>query len=332
MRTAQYGGRGKAFMGESFYTAQNPPFGATISYHLKEALPTKKKKRKEAEKKGKIAYPSLKELEAEAEEEEPAILLTIQNAEGKAVRELTGPTAAGFHRVTWDLRLPAVSLPAPRRAGGAPDEDVFGPPPGGPLVMPGTYRVTLSKRVDGVVTHLAGPVDVLVKYVGQQGLPPKELEQLADFQAKVVRLQRDLTAATSAANDLGTKLGQIKLALDVTPGAPATARQKVRKSIDANREIVQALTGNSVLRSLNENAPMSIAERVGEAAAATRSAINKPTGTQSEQYNIARKELDQEIAKIRKIMETDVKEYETLLNKLGAPYTPGRLPGATGKK
>jgi hypothetical protein len=29
------GGRGKSFQGESFFTADNPPFGATITYYLK---------------------------------------------------------------------------------------------------------------------------------------------------------------------------------------------------------------------------------------------------------------------------------------------------------
>ena len=45
------GGRGKSFQGESFYTADNPPFGATFTYYLKEELKTKKAKRQEAERK-----------------------------------------------------------------------------------------------------------------------------------------------------------------------------------------------------------------------------------------------------------------------------------------
>src|SRR6185369_14573356 len=38
------GGRGKSFQGESYYTAENPPFGATITWYLKEAIKTKKEK------------------------------------------------------------------------------------------------------------------------------------------------------------------------------------------------------------------------------------------------------------------------------------------------
>ncbi len=38
------------FEGDAFYTADNPPFGATFTYYLKEKLKTKKEQRQEAEK------------------------------------------------------------------------------------------------------------------------------------------------------------------------------------------------------------------------------------------------------------------------------------------
>ncbi|MFN6202041.1 MAG: WD40/YVTN/BNR-like repeat-containing protein, partial [Acidobacteriota bacterium] len=44
-----FGGRGKASLGESFYTAENPPFGATFTYYLKEGLKTRRQLRREAE-------------------------------------------------------------------------------------------------------------------------------------------------------------------------------------------------------------------------------------------------------------------------------------------
>ena len=49
----------------------------------------------------------------EAEEEEPAIILAVSDADGTPVRVITGPTAAGLHRVTWDLRLPPVNRRVP---------------------------------------------------------------------------------------------------------------------------------------------------------------------------------------------------------------------------
>ena len=71
-----YGLKGKAFLGESFYTAANPPFGAVFTTYLKDDLKGRKKARQEAEKekakKGEdVFYPTWDELRAEDREEEP---------------------------------------------------------------------------------------------------------------------------------------------------------------------------------------------------------------------------------------------------------------------
>ena len=101
----------KAYQGASFFTAPNPPFGATFTYYLKDALKTKKAARREQEQKlereGKdVAYPSWDALKTEDREEPAAVILTIKNAAGQIVRRLAGPGASGLHRVTWDLRWP----------------------------------------------------------------------------------------------------------------------------------------------------------------------------------------------------------------------------------
>src|ERR1043165_2167377 len=90
------GGRGKSFQGESFYTADNPPYGVTFTYYLKEAPPTRKQQRqeaeKEADKRGQPVYqPTLDELRAEDEEEAPAIIFTVKDSEGRVVRRLNAP-------------------------------------------------------------------------------------------------------------------------------------------------------------------------------------------------------------------------------------------------
>src|SRR5262249_43799690 len=157
MPSQQYGLKGKAFLGESFYTAENPPFGANFTYYLKEGLKSKKQLRQDAEKKGTPKYPSKDELRAEAEEEEPAILLKGTGERGEVVRSVTCPVTEGFHRVGWDLRDSSIFLKAR-----ANEEygDLFGPEGRGPLVTPGPYSAFLVKRVDGKET----PITPTVKF------------------------------------------------------------------------------------------------------------------------------------------------------------------------
>jgi hypothetical protein len=87
-------------------------------------------------------------LAPQTEEEAPTIVLTVTDATGQVIRTLTGPVGQGFHRVSWDLRQPAPTLPSLRPAEAA--DDLFFEEPAGPLVMPGVYRVSLAKRVEGV--------------------------------------------------------------------------------------------------------------------------------------------------------------------------------------
>jgi hypothetical protein len=332
--TRQYGLRGKAFLGESFYAAANPPFGATFTYHLKDEIKTKKQLRHEAEKEAEKKkepppLPTREQLRAEAEEEAPTILLTISDATGRALRTLTGPVSKGFHRVAWDLRLPAPALPRPRLTEAA--EDLFTDEPSGPLVLPGSYRVSLARRVGGVVTPLGGAQEFAVVVEGSDRLSATDRQALSEFQQKVARLDRAVSGALEAANDLNNRLAQIRRALDQTPNIEAKWQDAVRALEQRNRDILRALRGDVALRARNENTPESIAERVRYAVNAQRFALTPPTKTQQESYQIASEEFTQELAKLRTLIDVDLRDLEKALDAAGAPVTPGRLPDWKGK-
>jgi hypothetical protein len=323
----KYGGQGKAFQGENFFTAANPPFGATFTYYLKEKIRTRKERRQEAEKEAlkkgdKVPQPTEDELRAEAEEEPPSIVLTVSDAAGKVVRALTGPVTAGFQRVTWDLRRPAVALPKPRPE----DADPVETEPGGPLVMPGTYKVTCARRVEGKLTRLLGAEEFRVVVDGADAIPEADRTALAEFQQKVVRLERAVAGALDVANDLTGKLDKVKQALDQAPGADEKTKEKVRELIVRNRDILRALRGDEPLRRLNRNVPLSISERVEYVVDATRLAIARPTGTQQEAYAVASEEFTEVLGKLRQLVEVDLKGLEKVLDEAAAPVTPGRLP------
>ncbi|HEX7581391.1 MAG TPA: glycosyl hydrolase, partial [Thermoanaerobaculia bacterium] len=198
--------RDKAFQGESFFTAPNLPFGAVITYYLKDELKTKKKARLAAEKKvaskgGDVFYPSWDLLRAEELEEEPAILLTVTDPAGNVVRRLTGPVKPGFHRIAWDLRYPASNPPAPTRASSDEDEDQFRPGPHGPLAMPGTYNVTLAKRMDGTITPLGEPVELSAEILATASLPAPDRAKVLEFEQKTARLQRAVLGSVEVAKE-----------------------------------------------------------------------------------------------------------------------------------
>jgi photosystem II stability/assembly factor-like uncharacterized protein len=334
MPTRQYGLPGKGFQGSAFYTADNPPFGATFTYYLKDTIKTRKQKRHDAQKAaakkgGPPPYPTKEELRAEAEEEPPQILLTIADGKGKVLRTLTGPVKQGIHRVSWDLREPAPVLPKPLPK--EADEDVFVQPPRGPLVMPGTYRVSLAKRVAGVITPLGLEREFRVIADTPDLLDAADRKARYEFEQKVLKLQRAVTGALETANDLNTKLERIKKTLDHAPGPDLKWKTIVRRLEEKNRAILRALRGDPILQARSENLPPSISERVNFAARAQRYSLGRPTGTQRRMYEIASEEFASELGKLRTLVEKELAPLQRALEEAGAPWVPGRIPEWKGK-
>jgi photosystem II stability/assembly factor-like uncharacterized protein len=321
------GGRGKSFQGESFYTADNPPFGATVTWYLKDAIKTRKEKRQEAEREAErkgapVGWPTRDQLRAEEEEEAPAIVVTITDSADRVVRRLTGPVTAGMQRLNWDLRYPAANLPAPP----PPDADFDFEPPSGPLVMPGTYKALVAKRVDGVMTPLGPPQEFQIVVEGQETMSVTDRTALVEFQQKAARLQRAVNGATQAANALRPRLTAIKRAIAETPSLPPRLYEEAMALEKRNNEILRALSGDSELRRRNINTPSSINDRVGYVVGAQRMSTARPTQTQHAQYAAAAQDFESVLVQLRQLMEVDLARLEKQLEAAGAPWTPGRVP------
>jgi photosystem II stability/assembly factor-like uncharacterized protein len=324
IQTRQFGLRGKGFLGESFFTADNPPYGAQFTYYLKEEIKTKKQVRRDAEKeaekkKTQAAYPTGDALREEDEEEGPTLIFTISDSSGRAVRSVTGPVSKGLHRVNWDLRQPAAELPPPRPT--EPDDDLFFEEPTGPLVQPGRYTLSVAKRVDGVLTPLLSPREFTVEAEGTDEAGRKEL---LEFQQKVARLERAVSGALDAANDLKSRIGKIKDAIDATPAMDRKWAAAARTLEKKNDEILRALRGDVTLARHNENVPESISARVGRIVGNEEAWLGRPPGTDVEAYGIASQEFATEQAKLRTLLDMDLKAIEKALDDAGAPWTPGR--------
>ena len=132
------------------------------------------------------------------------------------------------------------------------------------------------------MTKLSDPVafDVVPDTLGNPD--PAVVKQQVAFHRQVLKLQRAVTGAANVATEMGTRLEQIRRALDVAPKADAAAKTQVRTLIAANRDLLRALRGDTVLASRNENVPPSISDRVIYAARSAVDTLSLPTATQRE--------------------------------------------------
>jgi photosystem II stability/assembly factor-like uncharacterized protein len=327
--TLQYGMPGKGFQGEMFNSAPNPPYGALLTYHLKDAIKTLKQQRVDAEKAADkagrpIKYASPDELRSESDEEAPTMLLTVSGPDGVPVRVFTGPVEKGVQRVAWDLRAPAHQLP-PNRPRGELDE-LFGDPLVGPYVVPGRYSVTLSQRVRGVVTQVAGPVSFNVVLDPQAERVAPDQSARWQFQEKLQALRRELAGSLELANSTTTRLEAIVKALDATPAAPRALHDQTRALQRRLIAILVELRGDRRLGSRSGALPVAISERVNTISGELLRTLSRQTTTHEQQLQIASDLYAAERSKLKALVEADVPAVEKELERLGAPYTPGRLP------
>jgi hypothetical protein len=312
-------------LGSSFFLAPNPPFGAVLTWYLRDGLQTRQERRLEAERAavaaGKpIRYPAPEELRAEAAEEEPAVMVTILDADGKTVRRLLGPPGAGVHRIAWDLRWPPFE-PANRKP---PAPDSFDAPAEGPMAVPGRYRARFEKRVDGVLSPLgeqAFEVEALVRGT----LPPGDPAERAAFALEVGRLQRAILGAVEAAREAQARLAVAGKALLDAPEADPRLFGEVRALDGRLRDLLRELEGDEALRRRNEVTPASIAERVNGIVETLWESTAAPTATSRRSYQDAAVAFEPALSRLRALA-ADLARIEGALEAAGAPWSPGRIP------
>ena len=322
------GYRDKGFQGASFYRAKNPPFGAVITYHLKDGLESLKQMRQKAEKDlfedaKPIYYPSWDDLRAEDREVAPDLVLTIKDGSGNLVRRFTGPGEAGLHRVAWDLRYPYSGPVNLKKSGpNSPwdDEQV------GPLAMPGRYSVTISKRVRGEETVLAGPVEFATRPLGLNTTANHDHQGVLDFRMEADELYRAVQGATRTHRDAKNRLDHIRQAIKDTPALDSALLDEVDALSSKLAELGILLHGDRTISRRSEPTTPSINSRVGWVVYGMQNNTSGPTRTMRDNLALAGELFAPVLADLTTLMTVEMEELEGRLEAAGAPYTPGRIP------
>ena len=320
--------RGKGFMGESYYQANNPPVAATFTYFYKEDLKSLKEKRTENESKlakdlKDVQYPTYDALRSEQDEESPYLIFTIQNDHGDIIRKLKTNAKKGIQRITWDYRYPTSS---PINLNTGQNNNVFQPNDVGQLVAPGTFTVSISKYVDGVITSLAGPEKFVVKALPGTTLPAANRPALVEWQRKADELKRSIQGTTQIINDANNRVKHLREAL-VVVRVNQQSMQSDLKAIEAKlRLISDKMYGDNVAGRLDIDTPPSINSRLFSAIYDGYGSTSEPTTTMKDQLQIASDEYAEVFMQLKDVYEKNIKALEQKLEAVGAPYTPGRMP------
>ncbi len=199
--------RMREFEGDMRFLGENPPAGTRVSYHLK----------------------------AKAD----SARLIVKDASGATIRELKGDAfkdklGAGVNSVVWDLRVEP--LPASKRPGTGGFGGGFfgGGGRDGPVVLPGTYGLTLSVNGKDAAT---GSVEVRVD--PDVTVSAADLKERFDALTELHALNGRVTAASDAIRDADDQFGTIRKALPDSSKTPAPIRaamDSLKKDLDASKK------------------------------------------------------------------------------------------------
>jgi len=323
---------GGAFQGHAQFVAENPPYGALLTYVLKDGLRSRTEKRQAADaanqkKNVDAVFPPWDSLKAEDREEDPAVVVTVTDRAGHTVRRFTAPASAGIHRVAWDLRLqPTDPVNGPPYK---PDPDYpFTGPPVAPFVIPGTYGVRLWARVDGAFTPLGDPATVSVVAAD----PPearsgdRTAATLAE-QERTAQLERAALGASALIDETAARLGFLKRAIDETPGADTSLARRVRELAQRLQDARESLEGDPTRGRRNEASPQGLLGRLQAAIGNGWSGtLQAPTADQMAQVEIVRAEFGRVLAQVTQLVDVELKALEAAAEQAGVPWTSGRLP------
>lgn len=321
--------RGRYGQGATYYTGDNPEYGATFTYYLKETPKTKEQLRREKEKElfeeGKrIPQPSWKEQREEEQEVKPYLIFTIYDDEGNVVRKMTQKPSKGVHRIAWNFRY---ENPYPVRLKGG-EFNPFDKDNGGILAMPGTYKVSLDLYHNGEIKELVPPKEFEARQLEIRTLPAADRSELLSFQEKVSDLTRTIQGAVRLSADMMERIHHLKQAMLKTPAETKDLMIEAEQIQDKLDEVIFAFHGVDAKASSEEIPPhpVTIMERLSAITYAHYRSTSGVTETERTNYNILKERMPELLNTLKEIKEEDIQQLEEKMDDLNAPWTPGRFP------
>jgi hypothetical protein len=223
------------------------------------------------------------------------------------------PTEAGLNRFVWDLRYEgATKVPHSPLWAGSTD---------GPEAVPGKYQVRLTVNGKQYTAPLEIVPDPRLK-VTQQDLE-KQLDLLLKIRERVTQAHETVNQI----RNIRAQITDLNKRLEKQPQAKAVAdagKQLDKKMTEVEEVLIQtkAKSGQDVL-----NYPIRLNNYLVALGGVVESADSAPTQVSYEVFDMLSKQLDEQLAKWKQILDTDVPAYNEVVKKQEVPAIILAKPG-----
>jgi photosystem II stability/assembly factor-like uncharacterized protein len=312
----------KGSQGDQLYVADNPPFGAVLTYHLAEGFPTAEKQRQEQEKAAlkdnkAVKFPGWDGVIAEQRETAPALKLVIKNSDGQVIRRIEAPTKKGFHRVAWDLRHPySGSVETPPNWQGLP--------PSGFMAIPGQYSAELVLIKDGASRVLDGPVSFAVNRLYEPALKGAPLEEVNAFWTELAQVSGQVSAATYALDDAVEDVEILYKMLAASATSPGDLESTLHQLRQELYVLEEALSGNQSKGSIGAYDEHRITSWLWHAYGGVSDSTYGPTPAHRQSLDNAKTSFAPVRDRLNSIMNEELPAIRRALNERGAPWGRGQ--------
>ncbi len=266
-------------IGDRVFIGKNPPYGALLTYYLKD------------------------DLETEGDNEEEKLKIEILDAQGNVIREVEGSGKAGVHRVAWDLRREPTPKPE--------DKEAYNLQVAAPHVVPGTYTARL-KVGDEETTAL---VEVRLR----KGLDISESDLRAqhDALAKLQEMGERGAEAVRAIDDIKAQLEALSKRLEKREGTPediTVDAKKLVEELDGLRDEMARTDGD-----LGYRAGGRLLDKIQSLSGSIGAATAPPTAAQSKWMATHESQLEELLGRFEKLASERVAELGRRMNEAGIP-------------
>jgi len=304
--------------GDAEWIGKNPPFGANFTYYMADKIKSKRDIRKSNEKKGDAKFPGWDVLEQENREDGPSVVLIIKDSNGDVVNTVQGTNKKGFNRVNWQLNYPNKSGERLKTPGGR-----RGFRGGGVMVTPGTYTVTLVKRVNGVNIVLQEPELFSVEPLFDGALPRKSYKEIDAFKDAAFAFQQDLTSTNIELSRSQQIIDAMLRALNKATSPSDVLFKQLNDVKIALLDIDKELHGDPIKDEIGSrtNPTASDGNSLGWTALGT---TYGPTDEHKALLSRVQSQLKKVKTKLFPIVNSTLPELESALNNAGAPWIEGQ--------
>lgn len=311
-----YGAPG--FLGASYYMAENPPIGATITYYIAETAESPTAARRAAEKDMEvITYPSADDIRAEDRYQQAYLTFVIRDAEGNEIRRVNTADQSGVRRWTWDGQYASTSGFSTR---GAPITN------GGTIgfAPEGTYSVQIYRTVNGETEALSEAVNFELKHLNNATITGDD-QEINEFQIELNAASRDLNAANTEVNRQREMVTELEAVIRNTPGADMNLLGELR-TIDTDLAyIIIELRGDASLTRREFETTTDLNSILGIAAWGSSASSASPNQTQRRSLETVQTEVAAILTSLRASAEL-LNGIKQQAYQAGAPYIEGDIP------